>query len=155
MCRTVAELLWDMFVLQKSKDQLQFSLLQDRTRQFMKNMAAEREDLDALFAQLDAAASESRLLFAALEGSSSHAAPAAAAAVAAGAASQAPSAQNAALQAAEAALLAEADSLSDSGGLQVPAYVHMGSPLTVEEPLDAAEVGALSCSADGRQDIDW
>ena len=118
----------------------------------MKNMAAEREDLDALFAQLDAAASGSRLLFAALEGSSSHAAPAAAAA---GAASQAPSAQNAALQAAEAALLAEADSLSDSGGLQVPAYVHMGSPLTVEEPLDAAEVGALSCSADGWQDIDW
>ena len=122
----------------------------------MKNMAAEREDLDALFAQLDAAASESRLLYAALEGSpSSHPAPAAAAAVAANAASQAPSAQNAVLQAAEAAFLAEADSLSGSGGLQVPAYVHMGSPLTVEEPVDAAEVGALSCAADGQQETDW
>lgn len=131
------------------------SMLQDRTRQFMKNMAAEREDLDALFAQLDAAASESRLLFAALEGLSSNPAPAAAAAVAANAASQAPSAQNAALQAAQAALPVEADSLSGSGGLQVPAYVHMGSPLIVEEPVDAAEVGTLCCPADGRQDIDW
>ena len=121
----------------------------------MKNMAAEREDLDALFAQLDAAASESRLLFAALEGPSGHPAPAAAAAVAADAVSRAPSAQNAALQAAEAALLAEADSLSGSGGLQVPAYIHMGSPLTVEEPVDAAEVGALTCDADGQQAVDW
>ena len=129
--------------------------LQDRTRQFMRNMAAEREDLDALFAQLDAAASESRLLFAALGGPSSHPAPAAAAAVAADAASRAPSAQEAALQAAEAALLAEADSLSGSGGLQVPGYVHMGSPLTVEEPVEAAAVGALGCAAEGRQDVDW
>ena len=121
----------------------------------MKNMAAEREDLDALFAQLDAAASESRLMFAALDGPSSHPVPAAAAAVASDAASRALSAQAAALQAAEAALFAEAGSLSVSEGLQVPVYVHMGSPLTVEEPVDAAEVGALSCAADGGQETDW
>ena len=85
-------------------------------------MAAARDDLDVLFAELDTSLAHSKQIFSQVA-SSSHA-PAVDAALGSNAAWSASSSTHA-----EVAATAVAAS-----ALQVPAYVHVGDPLVVQEP---------------------
>lgn len=113
-------------------------ILQDNTGRLLKQMAAGADDLDVLFAQLDTSLAESKRIFSQI-GSSSPA-PAIDAAVGSNAAWSASSSLNTGSAAAHDA----------ASALQVPAYVHVGDPLIVDEPCPASSVSTMEV-----QHIDW
>ena len=101
-------------------------------------MAAAADDLDALFAELDTSLAQSKQIFSQIASSSP--APAVDAAVG----------SNAAWSASSSIDTEEAATHVAACDLQVPAYVHVGDPLTVHEPsLDSA------ASTLETQRIDW
>lgn len=92
--------------------------LQDNTGRLLKQMAAARDDLDVLFAELDTSLAQSKQIFSQVASSSQ--VPAVDAAVGSNAAWSASSSPHA-----EAAVAGST--------LQLPAYVHVGDPLVVDE----------------------
>ena len=99
-------------------------------------MAAARDDLDALFDKLDASLAESRQIFNQIPGGN------------AVSASSAVFDSNAALTAHSNADMQSEAPQNTSPELQVPAYVHIGSPLVHEDPV------ASGSSAD-LQNVNW
>ena len=112
--------------------------LQDNTGRLLKQMAAGADDLDALFDQLDTSLAESKHVFSQI-GSSSPA-PAVDAAVG----------SNAAWLASGSSHTGAAAAHDAASALQVPAYVHVGDPLIVDEPCPDSSVSTMEV-----QDIDW
>lgn len=112
--------------------------IQDNTGRLLKHMAAAADDLDILFAELDTSLAQSKQVFSQIASSSP--APALDAAVGSNAALSAFSSIDTEANAAHGAAL----------GLQVPAYVHVGDPLTVDEPSLDSAVSTLVT-----QQIDW
>ena len=103
------------------------SNLQDNNGRLLKQMAAASDDLDALFAELDTSLAQSKQIFSQIASSSF--APAVDAA----------NGSNAAWSASSSTDIAAAAPHDAPWDLQVPAYVHVGDPLTVDEPsLDSA-----------------
>ncbi|KAL3130515.1 hypothetical protein ABBQ38_008330 [Trebouxia sp. C0009 RCD-2024] len=96
--------------------------LQDNSGRLLKQMAAARDDLDVLFAELDTSLAQSKQIFDQV--ASSRQAPAVDAAFGSTAALSASSSTHNGLVAAAVA----------ASALQVPAYVHVGNPLVVDEP---------------------
>lgn len=95
---------------------------QDNSGRLLKQMAAARDDLDVLFAELDTSLAQSKQIFDQV--ASSRQAPAVDAAFGSTAALSASSSTHNGLVAAAVA----------ASALQVPAYVHVGNPLVVDEP---------------------
>ena len=114
------------------------AISQDNTGRLLKQMAAAADDLDVLFAELDTSLAQSKQVFSQI--ASSGPAPAVDAAAGSNAAWSAFSSIDTETAAAHGALL----------GLHVPAYVHVGNPLIVDEPCLETAVGTLET-----QHIDW
>ena len=112
--------------------------IQDNTGRLLKHMAAAADDLDVLFAELDTNLAQSKQVFSQIASSSP--APALDAAGGSNAAWAAFSSINTEAAAAHSAAL----------GLRVPAYVHVGDPLTIDEPSLDSAVSTLET-----QHINW
>ena len=112
--------------------------LQENTGRLLKQMAAAADDLDVLFAELDTSLAQSKQVFRQIASISP--APAVDAAVGSNAAWSAFSSVDNEAAAAQGAAL----------GFRVPAYVHVGDPLIVDEPSLDSAVSTLET-----QHIDW
>ena len=112
------------------------TLSQDNTGRLLKHMAAARDDLDTLFAELDTSLAESKQIFNQISGDTATSAiDAVHDSVAALSATHIRSTESAAPQ----------PSISQ---LQVPAYIHVGDPLVVDECT-------LPDSSANIQHVDW
>ena len=109
--------------------------LQDNTGRLLKQMAAAADDLDVLFAELDTSLAQSKRIFSQVASGSPN--PAVDAALGSNAAWSASSSTDTEAAVTHGAAVA----------LQVPAYVHIGNPLIVEDPCPV--------SAGETQHINW
>ena len=107
--------------------------LQDNNGRLLKEMAAARDNLDSLFAELDVSLAQSRQVFSQ---------------VAATGAPMRMSAQydSSAAMTSMAGPAADSRSTTEDAApaVQVPAYVHVGDPLVSDEPAKAAQLCAHS-----------
>lgn len=112
--------------------------VQDNTGRLLKQLSAARDDLDALFAQLDTDLAQSKQIFSQVV--DGRAAPAVYSAYSSNAALSAPS-----------HISNEASAAQNTGivlELQVPAYVHVGDPLVVAGPQETEHAART-------QQINW
>ncbi len=101
--------------------------VQDNTGRLLKEMAAARDDLDSLFAELDTSLAQSRQIFSQVAVKSNATSD-----------SAARNSNAAVLTVASHAASVPSAAQSTITGLEVPAYVHVGDPLVSDEPAMAA-----------------